>query len=120
MIRVEGLRFTYPGNRSETLHGLEFEIERGEIFGFLGPSGSGKSTTQKILIGLLRGFTGSVTVRDRDLLSHGTEYYESIGVGFELPKSAGLFWAAVVVSLVHPMPWIVVLYRLFRRRAMAS
>lgn len=86
MIRVEGLRFTYPGNRSETLHGLEFEVERGEIFGFLGPSGSGKSTTQKILIGLLKGFTGSVHIRDRDLLSYGTEYYESIGVGFELPN----------------------------------
>ena len=86
MIRVEGLRFTYPGNRDETLRGLEFEIDRGEVFGFLGPSGSGKSTTQKILIGLLRGFTGSVSIRDRDLRSYGTEYYESIGVGFELPN----------------------------------
>jgi fluoroquinolone transport system ATP-binding protein len=86
VIRVEGLRFTYPGNRDETLHGLSFEIARGEIFGFLGPSGSGKSTTQKILIGLLRGFAGSVAIRDRDLRDYGTEYYESIGVGFELPN----------------------------------
>jgi energy-coupling factor transporter ATP-binding protein EcfA2 len=86
MIRVEGLRFTYPGNREETLHGLGFEIEQGEIFGFLGPSGSGKSTTQKILIGLLRDFSGSVDVRGRSLREYGTEYYESIGVGFELPN----------------------------------
>lgn len=86
MIQVAGLRFTYPGNRDETLRGLEFEIDSGEVFGFLGPSGSGKSTTQKILIGLLRGFTGSVRVRDRDLVSYGTDYYESIGVGFELPN----------------------------------
>lgn len=86
MIRVEELRFTYPGNREETLHGLGFEIEQGEIFGFLGPSGSGKSTTQKILIGLLRGFSGSVDIRGRSLREYGTEYYESIGVGFELPN----------------------------------
>ena len=86
MIRVEDLRFTYPGNRDETIRGLSFAIERGEVFGFLGPSGSGKSTTQKILIGLLRGFQGSVVVRDRDLQQYGTEYYESIGVGFELPN----------------------------------
>lgn len=32
----------------------------------------------------------------------------------------GLFWAAIFVSLVYPVPWIVVLYRLFRRRAMAG
>jgi len=86
VIQVEGLRFTYPGNREETLRGLGFRIEPGEVFGFLGPSGSGKSTTQKILIGLLGDFAGTVTVRDRDLRGYGTEYYESIGVGFELPN----------------------------------
>lgn len=86
MIRVEGLRFTYPGNRDETLKGLGFDIEPGEIFGFLGPSGAGKSTTQKILIGLLGGFAGSVRVRGRPLADYGTEYYESIGVSFELPN----------------------------------
>jgi fluoroquinolone transport system ATP-binding protein len=67
MIHVEGLRFTYPGNRVETLRGLGFDVGPGEIFGFLGPSGAGKSTTQKILIGLLRGFSGSVRVRGRSL-----------------------------------------------------
>ena len=86
MIRVEGLRFTYPGNREETLRGLDFEIQPGEVFGFLGPSGAGKSTTQKILIGLLGGFSGSVRIRQRDLKSYGTDYYESIGVSFELPN----------------------------------
>jgi len=34
--------------------------------------------------------------------------------------SAGLFWAAVAVSLLYPLPWIAFLYRLFRRRAMAG
>jgi hypothetical protein len=62
MIRVEGLRFTYPGNSDETLRGLDFAIAPGEILGFLGPSGSGKSTTQKILIGLLPRYSGSVVV----------------------------------------------------------
>jgi fluoroquinolone transport system ATP-binding protein len=86
MIHVEGLRFTYPGNREETLRGLCFHVAPGEIFGLLGPSGAGKSTTQKILIGLLRGFSGSVKVRGRNLTDYGTEYYESIGVSFELPS----------------------------------
>lgn len=34
--------------------------------------------------------------------------------------SMGLFWTAVVISLVYPLPWIAFLYRLFRRRAMAG
>ena len=58
MITVKNLTFTYPRAKEETLHGLDFEIEEGEIFGFLGPSGAGKSTTQKILIALLKQYGG--------------------------------------------------------------
>ena len=49
MIQVKKLTYTYPKADSATLHQLNFEIAKGEIFGFLGPSGAGKSTTQKIL-----------------------------------------------------------------------
>jgi fluoroquinolone transport system ATP-binding protein len=86
MIRVENLRYTYPRAHAETLHGLNFDIAEGEIFGFLGPSGAGKSTTQKILIGLLKPYGGTVTVMDRALSAWGPDYYEHIGVSFELPN----------------------------------
>ena len=86
MIKVENLHFTYPGARAETIRGLTFEVERGEIFGFLGPSGAGKSTTQKILTGLLKNFNGEVSVLDQDLSSLGPDYYERIGVSFEVPN----------------------------------
>lgn len=42
MIKIENLRFTYPGNPEPTIKGINFRIEPGEIFGFLGPSGAGK------------------------------------------------------------------------------
>lgn len=86
MITVENLDFTYPGASERVLEGLDFEIRRGEIFGFLGPSGAGKSTTQNILIGLLRGYRGSVSILDRELSEWGPDYYERIGVSFELPN----------------------------------
>lgn len=86
MIEVHELRYTYPGNRDETIKGIDFSIGAGEIFGFLGPSGAGKSTTQMILIGLLGGFKGRVTVEGAPLLSLGKGYYEKIGVSFELPN----------------------------------
>jgi fluoroquinolone transport system ATP-binding protein len=60
-------------------------VPAGEIFGFLGPSGAGKSTTQRILVGLLRGYQGSVTVLGHDLRQSGPNFCERIGVGFEAP-----------------------------------
>jgi fluoroquinolone transport system ATP-binding protein len=86
MIEVTDLRYTYPGNRDETITGIDFSITDGEIFGFLGPSGAGKSTTQRIMIGLLGGYQGSVTVDGAPLGTLGKGYYEKIGVSFELPN----------------------------------
>jgi len=86
MITVEHLDFTYEGASQRVLRGLDFEIRRGEIFGFLGPSGAGKSTTQNILIGLLRGYRGSVSILGRELSDWGPDYHERIGVSFELPN----------------------------------
>ena len=86
MIRVSNLAYTYPGANQETLHGLNFDIAEGEIFGFLGPSGAGKSTTQKLLIGLLKEYGGVIEVMDRQLSDWGQDYYEHVGVSFELPN----------------------------------
>lgn len=86
MIRVNNLTFTYPGAGVETLHGLSFTIAQGEIFGFLGPSGAGKSTTQNVLIGLLKGYGGQVHVMEREVAEWGHEYYQHLGVSFELPN----------------------------------
>ncbi len=86
MIRVANLSFTYMGSQKTAVRQLDFHVAKGEIFGFLGPSGAGKSTTQKILNGLLRGFEGEATVMERPLTNWGSDYYEHIGVSFELPN----------------------------------
>lgn len=86
MITVENLVFTYPGAPKPTLEGLDFEIADGEILGFLGPSGAGKSTTQRILIGLLEGYQGRARVMGKEVRDWGPDYYEQVGVSFELPN----------------------------------
>jgi fluoroquinolone transport system ATP-binding protein len=86
MIQVEGLTYTYRGSDSPVLKGIDFRVDRGEIFGFLGPSGAGKSTTQKVLNGLLRGYGGSVRVNGTNLSSLNRSFYEKIGVAFEFPN----------------------------------
>lgn len=82
---VENLSFKYPKNNDFTIKDISFSIKKGEIFGLLGPSGVGKSTTQKILIGLLDGFSGNVLYKGKELNKYSKEYYQEIGVGFEMP-----------------------------------
>lgn len=86
MITAKNLKYSYPGASKETLHGLNFEIGNKEIFGFLGPSGAGKSTTQKILIGLLKGYNGNLQVMQREVSEWKYDFYEHVGVSFELPN----------------------------------
>lgn len=86
VVKVENLSFTYPGKKEKILNGLNFDIKKGEIFGFLGPSGAGKSTTQKIITGILRGFQGQVKVMNQDIRKIDNKFYEKIGVSFEFPN----------------------------------
>ncbi|MBI9046603.1 MAG: ABC transporter ATP-binding protein [Anaerolineaceae bacterium] len=43
---------------------INFEVKRGEIFGFLGPNGSGKTTTIRMMLGLLKPTAGDIRVLD--------------------------------------------------------
>lgn len=86
MIKVNNLTFTYPRSNEPVLKDLNFEVGKGEIYGFLGPSGAGKSTTQKILYKILSDYSGEVLIDNKPLKNWGTEYFENIGVGFELPN----------------------------------
>jgi fluoroquinolone transport system ATP-binding protein len=85
-LQVSDLRYRYPGAAQPVLWGLDFDIRPGEVFGFLGPNGSGKSTTQKLLTRLLPNFEGDIEVFGRNLRSHGTDYFNHIGVCFEFPN----------------------------------
>ena len=81
MIEVKELAFSYT--KKAFIEGMDFSVGKGEIFGFLGPSGAGKSTLQKILIGLLRDYQGSVKVNGVECREHNNGFYEQIGVDFE-------------------------------------
>jgi len=85
MFNVKDLTFKYPKNQENTIKGITFDLKEGEILGLLGPSGVGKSTTQKILIKLLKNYNGEIIYRGRDLKSFGREFFQEIGVGFEMP-----------------------------------
>ena len=61
---VSGLKKSFGSTRA--LDGLNLEVRRGEVHGFLGPNGSGKSTTIRILLGLLRADGGAASLLGGD------------------------------------------------------
>lgn len=83
MINVEHLNYSYAHNNQYALKDVSFNIEKGEVFGFLGPSGAGKSTTQGILTGLLPIQEGQGTVAGVDLRHISRDIFNKIGVSFE-------------------------------------
>ncbi len=87
MIEVSDLSFAYPGAPEPALRSVSFTVAQGEVFGLLGPSGAGKSTTQRILMGLLAGFSGNVALFGQPVRSIGRQLYERMGVSFELPAA---------------------------------
>ncbi len=86
MINVRDLDFQYHKSANKAIKGISFDIGQGEVFGFLGPSGSGKTTTQRILIGLLRGYNGSINVLSKERREWGRDFFERIGVAFDFPN----------------------------------
>ena len=66
-IEVRNLNFSY-GDR-QVLHDISFTANSGEFLSILGPNGVGKSTLFRCVLGLLSGYTGTVTVDGTDVRS---------------------------------------------------
>jgi ABC-2 type transport system ATP-binding protein len=77
-ITVRGLWKSYVPN--EAVRGIDFEVPRGEGFGFLGPNGAGKTTTIEILEGYRDRTAGEVSVLGADPGSPTREWRERIGL----------------------------------------
>ena len=77
-IRVRELRKRY--GEVEAVKGIDFDVERGEVFGLLGPNGAGKTTTVEILEGYRRRDGGSVEVLGHDPARGERAFRERIGV----------------------------------------
>jgi ABC-2 type transport system ATP-binding protein len=80
-ISVEGLAKRY--GEIEAVRGIDFEVARGETFGFLGPNGAGKSTTISMLCTLARPTGGSARVAGLDVVRERDRVRRNIGLVFQ-------------------------------------
>lgn len=62
----------------QIIHNLSFEVNKGEIFGFLGPNGAGKTTTIRMLTGMIKPTSGSVTIMGYNIENQFTEAMKHI------------------------------------------
>ncbi|MEO8461648.1 MAG: ABC transporter ATP-binding protein [Chloroflexota bacterium] len=84
-LRLEGIQKAFGS--TVALHGVDLEVERGELVSFLGPSGCGKTTTLRIIAGFERPDAGRVILEERDLTDIQPER-RGMGMVFQ---SYGLF-----------------------------
>lgn len=59
MLQIEGLRAGYAD--LEILHGIDLEVQEGEVVALIGANGAGKTTTLKTISGIVRASAGSIT-----------------------------------------------------------
>ena len=76
-ISVRGLTKEFGTFRA--VDSIDFDVARGEIFGFLGPNGSGKTTTIRMLTGSTAPQSGSITVLGDDVIAHPERVKRRIG-----------------------------------------
>ncbi|MCR4316755.1 MAG: ABC transporter ATP-binding protein [Planctomycetes bacterium] len=69
----------------KAVENINLNILRGDIYGFLGLNGAGKTTTIRMLLGLLRPSSGSVTVFEKDFAEHSLEIKSRVGAVVEIP-----------------------------------
>ncbi len=75
---------------SHILHGIDLEVNRGELVTLLGRNGSGRSTTLKAIMNMVGRRTGSITIRGRETLDVPAHRIARLGVGF-CPEDRGIF-----------------------------
>ena len=63
---IEAINLSKTYGKQSAVENLTFQLEEGQIVGFLGPNGAGKSTTLKMLLGLIKPSSGSVTIDGKD------------------------------------------------------
>ena len=93
IVSIKDFELSFGGKK--IIHGLNFGVKRGEIFGFLGSNGSGKTTTIRALLGIYQADSG-------ELLINGKKFSpERTGLIGYLPEERGLYRKEKVIDVMQ-------------------
>jgi len=88
LLSVSGLHAWY--GESHILHGVEFEVRRGEVVTLLGRNGAGKTTTLRSVMGMVARREGSVRFDGKEMISLSSNRIARLGLAF-CPEERGIF-----------------------------
>lgn len=98
-LEVQKLSFSYPNKTDSLLYKVNFIVEIGEKIGIVGASGSGKSTLIKILLRLIHGYSGDISLFGRDLKSISRE--EIAQKVAYLPQKTYIFSGTIKENIIY-------------------
>jgi branched-chain amino acid transport system ATP-binding protein len=88
LLRVENLSAWYAESR--VLHGMNFDLREGELLTLIGRNGAGKTTTLRSIMGIVKKRTGSIRLRDNELVGKRTYEIARQGIGY-CPEERAIF-----------------------------
>jgi len=97
-ITIEGLHFSY--GKTHVLKGVDLEVPKGSIFGFLGRNGTGKTTTIKTLLGLQKPHSGRCVIGGLDSFTETLEVRRRIGFMAEDQQMYGWMTISRIIKWV--------------------
>ena len=75
---------------SHILHGMQFDVKKGEVVTLLGRNGAGKTTTMKAVMGMIGARKGSVKFEGQELIQLPSNRIAKLGLAF-CPEERGIF-----------------------------
>jgi branched-chain amino acid transport system ATP-binding protein len=88
LLQVRGLNAWY--GESHVLHGIDAQVNEGEVVTLLGRNGAGRTTTLRALLGLIRRRSGSVKILGREAIALAPHRIARLGVGY-CPEERGIY-----------------------------
>lgn len=95
---IEVSHLTKYYGKARGIDDISFQVNEGEIFGFIGPNGSGKSTTIRLLLALIHPTGGNATIFGKDCIKFGPEIRQEIGY---LPSEVFYYDRMKVIDLLN-------------------
>ena len=88
MLEVKDLHAWY--GESHVLHGVDFDVQEGEVVTLLGRNGAGRTSTLRAIMGLTGSRKGSVRLRGTEVINMATHRIARLGIGY-CPEERGIF-----------------------------